>query len=126
MTDLRRPISFVATLEPEKAKSFYGEILGLELIENSPYALAFSDGDNLLRVQIVTELCPALHTVHGWQVTNIEQEIEELASKGVEFLTFDQLGQNASGVWTSPDGHKIAWLKDPSGNILSLTQYSSP
>ena len=124
MTKSRRPISFVATLDPEKAKTFYGEAMGLELLETSPYALVFSDGTNMLRVQIVTELCPALHTAHGWQVTNIEREIEELASKGVAFLTFDQLGQNASGVWTSPDGHKIAWLKDPSGNILSLTEFS--
>lgn len=124
MTKSRRPISFVATSEPEKAKTFYGEVLGLELIETSPYALVFSDGGNMLRIQIVAELCPAPHTVHGWQVADIEQEIEGLASKRVEFLTFDQLGQNASGVWTSPDGHKIAWFKDPSGNILSLTQFS--
>lgn len=123
MKKSRRPISFVATLEPEKAKVFYGEVLGLENIESSPYALVFSDGENMLRVQIVPELCPAPHTAHGWQVTNIEQEIEELTSKGVDFLTFDQLGQDASGVWTTPDGHKIAWFKDPSGNVLSFTEY---
>lgn len=126
MTKLRQPISFVATAEPEKARAFYGDVLGLELVENSPYALVFSDGGNTLRVQIVAELSPAKHTVHGWQVTEIEREIEELVPKGVEFLTFDQLGQNASGVWKSPDGHKIAWFKDPSGNILSLTEFSLP
>ncbi len=126
MQKTRRPISFVATLEPDKAKVFYGEVLGLKLIEGSPYALVFCDGENMLRVQIVAELFPASHTVHGWQVTNIEREIEELASKGVEFLTYDQLGQNALGVWATPEGHKIAWLKDPDGNILSLTQYLRP
>jgi catechol 2,3-dioxygenase-like lactoylglutathione lyase family enzyme len=119
----RRPISFIATLEPEKALVFYGEVLGLELIESSPYALVFSDDENMLRVQIVAEFCPATHTVHGWQVTNIEQDIHALVQKGVAFLIFDQLGQNASGVWTTPDGHKIAWFKDPSDNILSLTQF---
>jgi hypothetical protein len=118
-----RPISFVATLEPEKATVFYGEVLDLGLIESSPYALVFSDGENTLRVQIVSELTPASHTVHGWQVADIEREIALLASKGVEFLTFEQLGQNASGVWTTPDGHKIAWFNDPSGNVLSLTEY---
>ena len=126
MMNSRRPISFVATSKPKMAKAFYGEVLGLKLLEHSPYALVFSDGENMLRVQIVTELCPVLHTVHGWQVTNIEREIKELASKGVEFLTFKQLGQNTLGVWKSPDGHKIAWFKDPSGNILSLTEFSSP
>lgn len=123
MKKSRHPISFVATLEPEKAKIFYGEVLGLEIIESSPYALVFSDGENMLRVQIVAELRPASHTAHGWEVTNIKQEIEDLMSKGVEFLTFDQLGQDALGVWTTPDGHKIAWFKDPSCNVLSFTEY---
>ena len=123
MAKSRRPVSFIAALEPEKAKAFYGNILKLELIEASPYALVFSDGGNMLRVQLVTELCPASHTVHGWQVTNIEREVEELTSKGVAFLRFNQMKQNRLGVWTSPDGHKIAWFGDPSGNILSLTQY---
>ena len=123
MANPRRPISFVATLEPEKAKAFYGAVLGLELIEESPYALAFADGENMLRVQIVAELSPASYTVHGWQVTGIAREIEELASKGVAFLSFDQLPQDALGIWTTPDGNKIAWFKDPSGNILSLTEY---
>lgn len=120
----RQPISFVAALEPEISKAFYGETLGLVLLETSPFALVFSDGENMLRVQIVAELCPASHTVHGWQVTNIQREIKELTSKGVTFLTFNQLEQNASGVWTTPDGHKICWFKDPSGNILSLTEFS--
>ena len=119
----RQPISFIATMDPENAKAFYGEVLGLELLETSPYALVFSDDGHILRVQIVADHSPASHTVHGWQVTDIEDEIEELASTGVDFLIYAQLGQNASGVWTSPDGHKIAWFKDPCGNILSLTEY---
>jgi catechol 2,3-dioxygenase-like lactoylglutathione lyase family enzyme len=126
MTKSRQPVSFIATQEPDKAKICYGDILGLELRDESPYALVFADGEHMLRVQIVAELSPASHTVHGWHVTNIEREMEALVSKGVEFLKFDQLQQNAAGVWTSPDGHKIAWFKDPSSNILSLTQNSEP
>lgn len=125
MKSTRKPISFVATLEPEEGRVFYGDVLGLELIESSPYALVFSDGDTVLRVQIVTEFSPASHTVHGWQVTNIEHEIQTLGASGVEFLTFDHLGQDALGIWTTPDGNKIAWFNDPSGNVLSLTEYVS-
>lgn len=125
MTPSRQPISFVATTEPEKSEAFYRDVLGLKLVEKSPYALVFSDGENMLRVQIVADLSPASHTVHGWQVTDIERDIKELASKGVVFLIFDQLSQNASGVWTTPDGNKIAWFRDPSGNILSFTEFSA-
>ena len=60
--------------------------------------------------------------MHGWQVTNIIEEIQDLTSKGVVFCHFDPLPQDAHGIWTTPDGHKVAWFKDPSGNILSLTQ----
>lgn len=125
MTQSRRPISFVATTDPERAETFYSETLGLDLLESSPYALVFSDGGQMLRVQIVGEIHPATHTVHGWRVTDIEQEVADLASKGVEFLRFDQLGQSASGVWTTPNCDKIVWFKDPSGNTLSLTEFTA-
>lgn len=124
MTLSRRPISFVATTDPKAAKAFFGKTLGLNLLESSPYALVFSDGGHMLRVQIVTDLRPAQHTVHGWRVTNIKRDVEELASKGVEFLMFEQLSQSAAGVWTTPNGDKIAWFKDPSGNTLSLTEFT--
>lgn len=123
MTPSRRPVSFVATSDPEQAKVFYRDVMGLTLLETSPYALVFDDGGALLRVQIVSELSEVSHTAHGWQVTDIDHEIETLASKGVVFLTFEPLAQSPSGIWTSPDGHKIAWFRDPSKNILSLTQY---
>jgi catechol 2,3-dioxygenase-like lactoylglutathione lyase family enzyme len=125
MTHVRRPISFIATSAPDKARDFYGNVIGLELIEESPYALAFADGENMLRIQIVTDLSPASHTVHGWQVFDIKREISALVSKDVTFLMFDQLAQDALGIWTSPGGHTVAWFKDPSGNILSLTQYAT-
>lgn len=119
----RHPVSFLATTKPDEAKLFYGGILGLRLIEDSPYALVFAQGDHTLRVQIVGQLSPAQHTVHGWVVSEIEDEVTELASKGVVFQTFSSLEQSDSGIWTSPDGNKIAWFHDPCGNILSLTQY---
>ena len=126
MAVTRSPISFVATSKPEDTKAFYQQVLGLTLIEQSPYALAFNDGNHMLRVQIVTRFSPAAHTAHGWRVLDIEREIADLTSKGVTFLKFDQLAQDASGVWKTSDGHKIAWFKDPSGNTLSLTEYVDP
>ncbi len=118
----RKPISFIATDSPDEATIFYADVLGLELREASPFALVFSDGDQTLRVQIVAALEPTSHTVHGWQVANISDEIEALVSKGATFQRFGQLPQDELGIWTTRDGHKIAWFTDPSGNILSLTQ----
>ena len=119
MENTRQPVSFIATDKPDEARTFFTDVLGLKLREATPFALVFVDGDHVLRVQIVSELQPVGYTVHGWQVTDIVQHIEELISKGVHIQRFDHLSQNALGVWTTPDGNKIAWFADPSGNTLS-------
>ena len=123
MTNTRYPISFIATDRPSDAQTFYADVLGLELLETGPFALVFSDRDQMLRIQIVSELEPVPYTVHGWSVADIREEIEALVAKGIEFQRFDHLPQDEQGVWTTPAGHKIAWFSDPSGNTLSLTQY---
>lgn len=126
MTASRQPISFLATAQPALARAFYADVIGLTPMEHSPHALVFRDGTATLRVQIVTDLHPAPYTAHGWQVPDIALEISRLAAKGVVFSVFEHLGQGATGVWTTPDGHKIAWFKDPCGNVLSLTEFADP
>ncbi|MEP5155361.1 VOC family protein [Planktotalea sp.] len=123
MKNNRQPVSFIVTDDPDAAQAFFVDVMALELREASPFALVFVDCGHVLRVQIVSELEPADYTVHGWEVVDIARTIEELISKGVQFQRFDQLPQDALGVWTTPDGNKIAWFTDPSGNRLSLTQY---
>ena len=118
----RQPVSFIATARPDETQAFFSDVLGLKLIERSPFALVYSDAGHVLRIQIVPELLPASYTVHGWQVANIVEEVAGLVAKDVQFQFFDHLSQDEQGIWTSPDGHKIAWFTDPCGNVLSLTQ----
>ncbi|MEL6570096.1 MAG: VOC family protein [Pseudomonadota bacterium] len=119
----REPVSFIATADPDAMGAFYQDVLGLSLRESSPFALVFADGAHTLRVQIVESHAPAPFTAYGWVVTDMSAEIATLAAKGVAFLTFPHFDQDPSGVWATPDGAKIAWFKDPSGNILSLTEF---
>ena len=121
----RTPVSFIATSDAEAATTFYRDTLGLELIETSPYALVFSDAGQTLRVQIVETLEPAGHTVHGWEVRDIAAQIDALVAQGVSFLKFEHMPQDARGVWTTPQGNKIAWFKDPAGNVLSFTEFAA-
>lgn len=121
---LGRPVSFLATDRPDAAKTFYRDVMGLTLTDASPYALVFDDGGQMLRVQIVETLTPAPFTAHGWQVADIDATVAQLRGKGVTFEAFAHLPQDARGIWTTPDGSQIAWFKDPSGNILSLTQFA--
>ena len=120
----REPVSFIATDNPNAARSFFADVMGLVLREETPFALVFLDGHHVLRVQITSELHPVRYTVHGWQVADIVSEIESLVAKGVQFQRFDHLPQDDLGIWTTPDGSKIAWFSDPSGNTLSLTEHA--
>jgi catechol 2,3-dioxygenase-like lactoylglutathione lyase family enzyme len=116
-------ICFVATTKPAEAKAFYGDTLGLSLVEESPFALIFDANRTMLRVQKVRELSPAAFTTLGWKVGDIHSTIRQLSTKGVRFERYDGLPQDELGVWTTPDGSKVAWFKDPDKNILSLTEF---
>jgi len=118
-------ISFVATRNPSAARSFYEDTLGLRLVADEHFALVFDVNGRMLRVAKTEELTPAVHTVLGWEVEAIEAKVRELGARGVAFLRFEGMPQDALGIWTSPSGSKVAWFKDPDGNNLSVTQFPS-
>jgi catechol 2,3-dioxygenase-like lactoylglutathione lyase family enzyme len=124
MSDSRRPVSFIATTDGAASLAFYSDIVGLNLVEDTPFAIVFRDCEQMLRIQKVSSFDPPAHTVHGWEVADIATEMSRFARLGIEFLHFERLDQDENGVWTSPDGHKICWFRDPCGNNLSLTQFA--
>ena len=78
----------------------------------------------MLRVSTVAELTPAPYTVLGWKVPEIRAIVQDLASEGITLERYKALPQDELGIWTSLDGHRVAWFKDPDGNTPSLTQFS--
>src|SRR5450432_881715 len=114
--------AFAPTIQLAKAKSFYKDILGLKLLSEDNYALEFDANGTLLRVTIVPEFKPQLFTVLGWNVENIVSIIKLLNKQNVSCERYEFLEQDDLGIWTSPGGSKVAWFKDPDGNILSLTE----
>lgn len=115
-------IAFVATARPEQARVFYSEVLGLRLVEESPFALVFDANGTMLRIQKVEKLNNSGYTALGWRVDDIHEAVERLMERGIVFDRYAGLPQDTQGVWTTPDGNKIAWFTDPDGNILSLTE----
>jgi hypothetical protein len=79
----------------------------------------------MLRVSLVKEVSLARYTAPGWKVKDIGVAVDGLVAKGVAFERFAGFTQDERGVWTAPDGTRVAWLKDPDGNVLSLTQFSA-
>ena len=114
--------AFVPTTAPNKAKSFYRDILGLTLLSEDNYALEFDANGTLLRVITVQELTPQVFTVLGWNVDNISSTIKSLNERKIFCEKYDFLEQDNLGIWKAPGGSKVAWFKDPDGNILSLTE----
>lgn len=115
-------VSFVGVKDAGRAKAFYRDTLGLELKSEDPFALAFNANGTRLRVTIVPEVLPAKYTVLGWWVADIQAMMKALGGRGVRFERSDFLGQDEFGVWKAPSGTKVAWFKDPDGNLLSLSQ----
>jgi len=74
----------------------------------------------LVKVQAVT---PAQHTILRWQVKGIESVVQRLQAKGVQFVRYGFFKQDDLGIWTAPNGDKIAWFKDPDGNALSISEH---
>jgi predicted enzyme related to lactoylglutathione lyase len=115
-------ISFVSTAQPALATTFYRDLLGLALSEESEFALVFDAHGTMLRITIVEHVDAAPHTVLGWAVANISQVVDALSARGLTVLRFDGMRQDERGIWQSPSGARIAWFTDPDGNVLSLTQ----
>ena len=119
-------VAFVPTTDAARARAFYEGVLGLRLVsDEKPFAIVFDANGTMIRVTTVPELKPQPFTILGWRVANIEATVDRLAAAGVEFQRYK--GMNDSdprGIWNSPSGARVAWFKDPDGNVLSLTEFA--
>jgi catechol 2,3-dioxygenase-like lactoylglutathione lyase family enzyme len=117
-------VGFVTIVDVARAKEFYRDTLGLRLLnEEPPFALVFEANGIMLRLGMGKELPPAHGTVLGWQVPDIAAAVRDLQQAGVSFERYDFMKQDELGIWTAPTGSKVAWFKDPDGNILSISEH---
>jgi len=123
MLNKSKLISFLATRNSKRAGEFYEKALGLKFVSDDQFALVFDANGTMLRIQKVEQFNPPEHTALGWNVTNISAEVTHLTKRGVKFARYEWMEQDEKGIWTTPSGAKVAWFKDPDGNVLSLTQF---
>ena len=119
-------VAFLPTTDLDRAGAFFGDLIGLLLIDEDDYAVTFDANGTPLRVVAVHDLHPPHYTAVGWLVDDIGATIDALAARGLTFERFDDMGQDERGVWTAPGGDLVAWFKDPDGTTLSLTQLVRP
>jgi catechol 2,3-dioxygenase-like lactoylglutathione lyase family enzyme len=116
-------IAFIPTRNADRARAFYEGILDLRFISDDSFALIMDANGTTLRIVRVGEFIPLPFTILGWQVEDIHKEVAELSAKGLQFARYSSFEQSPDGVWTAPDGAKVAWFLDPDGNTLSLSQH---
>jgi len=116
--------TIVLTSRIAEAEKFYRGVLGLPLNGESHGALIYDVGGSDLRVSPVPETQPSAHTVLGFAVPNLRAIVELLKQRGVSLERIAGLTHDSTGILTTPDGAKVAWFRDPDGNLLSMVQYA--
>ncbi len=118
-------IAFAAATDLSRSRAFYERGLGLRLIEANDYACVFDAHGTMLRVTATSRVGRPSYTVLGWRVADIYTVVAGLEANGAVFSRYSAVDQDEHGVWTTPDGDRVAWFSDPDGNTLSLTQFAT-
>ena len=107
----------------QKAKEFYGELLGLE-VSQTQEGLELHTEDNVVFLYPKPNHTPASFTVLNFSVDDIEAAVDELNSLGInlEHYNLPDIKTDERGIARGPHGPTIAWFKDPAGNILSVLE----
>src|SRR5579871_6851810 len=114
--------AFAAISDPARAKAFYRDVLGLHFVYEDQFAVVFDSNGVTLRLTITAQPVLAPYTVLGWMVDDIEAKVKELGKLDVKFERYSFPGQDELGIWTAPGSRaRVAWFKDPEGNLLSLS-----
>ncbi len=107
----------------QKAKEFYGGTLGLEVLESDGMLTLYIAGGANILIYPKPNHTPATFTILNFPVDNVEDAVEQLTKRGVRFEIYDmdELKTDEKGIFRG-EGPKIAWFKDPAGNILSVLE----
>ncbi|HEX4309542.1 MAG TPA: VOC family protein [Acidobacteriaceae bacterium] len=118
-------VMFLMTQNSDAAIPFYRDKLGLKFLRDDGFALVFDMNGVMLRIAKAKNFTPAQGTVLGWEARDIAASMKTLVRQGVIFERYPNMGQDEQGVCTFPNGDKVAWFKDPDGNVLSLSQHAA-
>ena len=113
----RRSAGSVSVDDLDKARHFYGDTLGIETSEQYGLLTLHLAGGRDTLVYPKPDHTPATYTILNFEVDDIDQAVDGLAARGVQFDRYDGLGQDEKGI-NRAGGPYIAWFRDPAGNIL--------
>ncbi|HWZ92150.1 MAG TPA: VOC family protein [Polyangiaceae bacterium] len=115
--------AFLGATDLTRAREFFEGLLGLQVVSLDDFALVLKSSTGVIRVTQVEEPALAPYTVLGWDVPDLRSAVLALGERGLGFTRYPGMVQDELGIWTAPSGSRIAWFRDPDGNVLSLAQH---
>ena len=115
--------AMVTTTRPEASKKFYQEVLGLRLLSEDQFGIQFAGKIGFLRIAKAPGTIPPAHAVMNFMVDDVVATARALAAHGVKLERYSFLQHDEDGLWTSPEGVKVGWFRDPDLNLIGLTQH---
>jgi catechol 2,3-dioxygenase-like lactoylglutathione lyase family enzyme len=117
-----QPAVIICTRDRSRATTFYRETLGLEFAFEDKLAAVFKCGGITLRISTVPDFTAHAHTILGFRVPDVAAAVKALRGNGVAFNVYEGFPQDELGIATLSGGAvRVAWFKDPDGNVLSVT-----
>ncbi|KFA92159.1 VOC family protein [Archangium violaceum] len=117
----RDAVANLAVKDLRRARKFYEETLGLKPVhEEGGEVVVYRSGNSTVNVYRSDYAGTNQATAVTWTVGNIEEVVKVLRSRGVTFEHYDMPGTRLEGDIHASSGMKVAWFKDPDGNILNL------
>ena len=113
----------VAVSDKEKAKGFFGEKLGLKLVDENPAGMRFECGGGTYLEVYPSEFAgTAKNTVAGFEVKDLEATMKSLSGQGIKFEDYDMPNFKTENGIAQLGPNKGSWFKDPDGNTFALVE----
>ena len=117
----RDAVANLAVKDLGAAGRFYEGTLGLERVSALGDLVVYRSGKTTLNVYRSKEAGTNKATAVTWAVgDDLNTIVETLKSRGVTFEHYDMPGVTLEGDLHVGYGMKVAWFKDPDGNLLNL------
>ena len=115
-------VATIAVKNLETARKFYVGTLGLKPVDAEDEELiVFKSGNSTLNVYRSQYAGTNKATAVTWLVgDDVEGVVRALKAKGVSFEHYDMPNMNRQGDIHVAGNMKVAWFKDPDGNILNV------
>lgn len=117
-----KAFSGFAVSDLQKAREFYEVTLGLEVTEEHDLLTLHLAGDRPTLVYPKPDHTPATYTILNFPVADIDNTVDELTARGVRFERYEDFAHDERGIAQPNGGPRIAWFRDPAGNILSVLE----